>query len=314
MLIPIVEIQNNSDHYQFKTSYELALEHQLEKVLYLTKEVEKGLDQQARDSHWYIANKNFSYNLDALINNLSTLTEYYHGWIVFSHIGTTIHKKTQYLPLKKDEKLNAEIDKIFKNTSIGVLKISKNDQSAFYEACKKAFLQAYDFLLVGKFYEVYVLNNYLKHNMAATGYAPKAIVADKQISIPYLYIDKPNDRLLNSSVFKCLFDHELDDNGKIINTKDDYFINIINATVRPVCSVASYKVYNINGIDYLKNGSSVGLSMESIVEMAHELVLNIVKVFIDSSKGNVTLEKKLSRLIDEIKIRSPKTLNKLIIC
>lgn len=313
MLIPVTEILNNDTHYKFKASYECALEYQLEKVLYITKEVEKGLDQQANDPRWYFADKKFSYNLEGLIHNLSILTEYYHGWVLFSHIGTTVHEKTKYLPLKKDAKLNAEIDKIFKSASIGLLKIAQNDQGAFYESCKKAFLRAYDFLFVGKFYEIYVLNNYLKHNMVAMGYAPKATVFNRQISIPYIYIDKPNDRLLNSSVFKCLLDHELDNDGKIINAASDYFVNIINSTVRPVCSMGGYKVYNINGIDYLKGGLSVGLSMESIVEMAHELVSNIVEVFLESSKGNESRERQLRHLVNEITKRPPQTLNKLII-
>lgn len=312
MLIPISEISSNDDHYAFKASCENALEYQLKKVLHLTKVVEKGLDDQASSPYFYVTDEKFSYNLDALIHNLSILTEYYHGWVVFSHIGTNSHGKTKYTPLKKDEKLSAEIDKIFKLNSIGVLSSPLKYRGDFYAECKKAFLKAYDFLFVGRFYEIYVLNNYLKHNTVVMSYAPKAMVDDREISIPYVHIGKPNDCLLNSSVFKSLIDHELNEYGKVVATKDDYFVNIINATVRPVCSVGGYKVYNINGLDYLKGGSSVGLSMESIVEMAHELVSNIVKVFIDSSKTNPGLGIELNRLVDEITTRPPKTLTKLI--
>jgi len=311
MLIPISEIINNDDHYKFKASSESALEYQLKKVLHLTKEVESGLDDQAIGPYWYITDEKFSYNLDTLIHNLSILTEYYHGWIVFSHIGTSFHKKTKYLPLKKDEKLNIEIDKIFKSNFIGVLSAPQKYRGDFYEDCKKEFLKIYDFLFVGKFYEAYVLNNYLKHNTVAMSYAPKVIVTNREISIPYIYIEQPNDRILNASVFKSLMDHGLDEYGKVANAEDDYFVNIINTTARPVCSVGGYRVYNINGLDYLKGGSSVGLSIESIVEMAHELVSNIAKVFIDSSEGYPDRVRKLNRLVEDITIRQPKTLTNL---
>ena len=311
MLIPASEISND-DHYMFKASCESSLEYQLRKVVHLTKEVEGGLDDQTSGRYWYVTDEKLSYRLDALIHNLSILTEYYHGWVVFSFIGTNSHEKTKYIPLKRDERLNAEIDKIFKSNSIGVLSSPQKYRGDFYEDCKKAFMKAYDFLFIGKFYEVYVLNNYLKHNAAAMSYAPKAIVDNREISIPYIYIGKPNDRLLNSSVFKSLIDHELDEFGKVTISKDDYFLNIIKATARPVCSLGGYKVYNINGLDYLKGGSSVGLTVESIVEMAHELVSNIVKVFVDGSKSDSDRAPKLNRLVDEINTRPPKTLTKLI--
>lgn len=313
MLIPIYEILNNDDHYAFKASCEGALEYQLKKVVHLTKEVEKGLDDQASGPYWYVTDDKFSYGLDALIHNLSILTEYYHGWVLFSYIGTISHGKAKYQALKKDEKLSGEIDKVFKLNSIGVLNSPQKYRGDFYDDCKKAFLKAYDFLLVGRFYEIYVLNNYLKHNTIAMSYAPKVIVGGHEVSMPYVYIGKPNDCLLNPSVFKSLIDHELDDRGKVTGVKDDYYVNIINDTVRPLCEFGSYKVYGINGLDYLKSSSHVGLSMESIVQMAHELVSNIVKIFIEDSVGNSARELYLSRLLDEITIRSPKTLSKLIV-
>lgn len=312
MIIPIAEIQHNVDHYEFKASYENALEYQLEKVVRLTKEVEKGLDEQEGSDFWYFADKKFSYSLETLVHNLSILTEYYHGWVVFSHIGTIAHGKTKYKPLRNDENLDVEIDKIFKSTSIGVLKIAQRDEVAYYESCKRAFLQAYEFLFMGRFHELYVLNNYLKHNMIAAAYAPKAVVSGSPISIPYLYINTPNDRLLNPSVYKCLLDHEIDNDGKVIALADNYFVNIVNATIRFVCNVGGFKVYNVNGVDYLKGSTSVGLSMESIVEMAHDLVLNIVKVFLSSSKGNETRELQMSYLVGELTKRSPKTLSKIL--
>ncbi|MGG2399883.1 hypothetical protein ACJRW5_23355 [Pseudomonas sp. SH1-B] len=312
MLIPISEILNNDDHYAFKASCESALGYQLRKVVHITKEVEKGLDDQASGPYWYVTDDKLSYSLDALIHNLSILTEYYHGWVLFSYIGSISHGKAKYQALKKDEKLGSEIDKIFKLNSIGILSSPQKYRGDFYEDCKKAFLKAYDFLLVGKFYEIYVLNNYLKHNTAAMSYAPKVIVDGHEVSIPYIYIGKPNDCLLNPSVFKSLIDHELDGHGKIAGVKDDYFVNIINDTARPLCEFGGYKVYAINGLDYQKSSSHVGLSIESIVQMAHELVSNIVKIFIEDSVGDLARKLHLSQLLDEIAIRSPKTLSKLI--
>ncbi|MEE1888209.1 hypothetical protein [Pseudomonas carassii] len=312
MLIPALEVMDNYEHHMFRASCENSLDYQLRKVLHITKEVEKCLDEQANGPYWYVTDERFSYNLDALIHNLSILTEYYHNWVVFCFIGTTSLKKTKYRPLKKDKNLNAEIDKIFKSNSIGVLKSPERYRGDFHEDCKKAFMKAYDFLFIGKFYEIYVINNYLKHNSAAMKYAPKAIIGNRAISVPYIYIEKPNDRLLNQSVFKSLIDCTLDGSEKAPIKKDDYFLDVINATIRPVCSLGGYKVYNVNDLDYLKGSSHVGLPVESIVELAHELFANIAKVFIDGSKSDLDRESKLNRLIDEIKIRTPKTLTNLI--
>lgn len=312
MIIPIAEILNNNDHTQFKSNYEIALEYQLGKILSLTKKIEQSLDKQLHDPHWYFKDKQFHYDLDSLINSLSTLTEYYHGWIIFSHIGTTEHQKATYKPLKNDVYLDKEISAIFKKHSIGVLKASKIDPAIFYENCKQAFMQAYDFLFIGKFYEIYVLNNYLKHNMITMGYSPKAVIDGKQIIIPYLYIIRPNDRLLNNSVYKCLFDHVLDHDEKISNIQRDYFVDIINNTSKKICKIGGLKVLNINEIDYLIGTDTIGLSIESILEVTHDLVKNIVKVFLDSSKGNLTREQEMGRILVEIKKRPPQTLSKLV--
>lgn len=313
MLLPIAQIQDIDEHYAFKTSYDSALKYQLNKILHLTKEVENHLDKQFSDPHWYIRDKTFSYNLDNLINNLSTLTEYYHCWVIFSHIGTIKYGKAKYVPLKNDGKIDSELKKIFEAHSIGVLENYNGDNDAYLNACRETFMHAYDFLFVGKFHELYVLNNYLKHNMITLDYAPKMIVCGEKISVPYIYIERPCDRLLNSSVFKCLLDHELDQDGKVTEATNNYYAEIINSTTRNLCKMGGYDVYNINGIDYLKGSSSVGICVESIVEIAHDLVSNIVKIVMGSSKTDESWRQELSSVVNKINARSPKTLNKLII-
>ncbi|HEX8595700.1 MAG TPA: hypothetical protein VF682_20855 [Pseudomonas sp.] len=315
MLIPVKEIWNNTEHGLFKASSSHALTYQLEKVLFLTRQVESALDEKENDLRWYFTNNEFFYQLDGLINSLSTLAEYYHSWVIFSHIGTNTHKKTRYVPLRRDAALDREVDKLFKATGIGVLSIAKIDPVAYYDSCRRVFLQAYDFLLVGKFYEIFVINNYLKHNTVATGYAPKAYLGDQEVSIPYLYINVPQNRLLNDSVYKALFDYEFDELKKLDENsvaKDRYFTDIVSTTARSVCIVGGYKVYNINGIDYLKSDKSVGVSIESVLEVAQELVSNIVDVFSSSSEGHSGLQQKYDRLKNDILTRQPKTLSRLV--
>lgn len=312
MIIPIREIENNVDHYKFKASYEHALEYQLEKILFTIKAVEESLTQQASDPRWYISDPRFSYNLDSLINGLSTLTEYYHGWVIFSHIGTIKQSKSKYAPLQNDSELDAKIDKLFKANKIGTLKQSTIAPAEYYRDCKRAFMQAYDFLLVGRYHEIYVLNNYLKHNLPTMGYAPKATDQGQVVSIPYIYIDRPHDKLLNQSVYKCLFDFPLDNNGKISSVQDNYYVNQLNKSCRWMCQIGSLQVYNINGIDYLKGNNSVGVSIESIVDTAHALVLDVVAIFLASDPGHITRKEKLNRLINKIKERVPQTFSTLI--
>lgn len=312
MLIPISEIENSGDHYAFKANCEIALNYQLEKVLFLTKKMESHLETQANSPKFYIEGNIFSYSLDSLINSLSTLTEYYHSWVIFSYIGTFEHKKTKYLPLKKDEKLDSEIDKIFKANSIGILRNTKNYKGDFHADCKKAFLEAYEFLFVGKFYEIYVLNNYLKHNMMAMGYAPKITSTSGALSIPYVHITKPNDKLLNPSVYKCLFEYEINNGENTHPVPDNYFIKIINSTAYHIGTMGNMKIYNINGIDYLKGPKMVGVSVESIIEIAQNLVQSIIGVLLKNSRNFTSNQQTLNDIVYKITSRSPQTLNKLI--
>ncbi|WP_312593945.1 hypothetical protein [Comamonas terrigena] len=310
MILPPNEIINDPEHSQIKENSKISLDYQIEKVLYLINEVENGLDKQAQSLYWYIKDKTTLYNVDSLIHNLSILIEYYHAWVVFSYIGTITHKKTSYSALKNDDNLNSAIEKLFKENSIGILKITKDENNEYYEKCKKAFLHAYKFLFVGRFHEIFALNNYLKHNRIAMGYAPKVSFNDAPLTLPYLYIEKPNDRLFNASVTKRLFEHDC--KNEIINDDNDYYIKIINNTKVFLCSLGAYNIYNINGVEYIKSSTQVGILMESIVEIAHELFKNIVTVVKESAPGATSDNQVLDQFLNELNKRPPKILSELI--
>lgn len=312
MLIPIIEIHDNYAHYQFKASYDHALQYQLEKTLFFLKQVEVGLDEQNRDLRWYISNKELMYSLESLINSLSTLTEYYHGWIIYSHVGTVEHKKIRYSAIRRDAHADKVIDRIFEYHLLGTLRRSTIDATAYREQCKQAFQKAYECLLIGAPYELYVLNNYMKHNMVAGEYAPKANFNAQQITVPYVHISRPNDQLLNQSVYKTLFTHKLTLDGRVESEQGDYFINVINTKSRRLCTVGGLPVYSINGIDYIPGNDTVGISMESIVEVSHGLLLSIAQTFAESAKNDQACTTLLNRLTQEISKRVPKTLSRLV--
>lgn len=310
MLIPVDEIKDNENHYAFKGAYEKALEYQLEKVSLLIKKVGEFLDKQEGNSCRYSDDKEFSYHLDALINSLPTITEYYYGWVIFSHIGTTSHKRVKYALLKNDEGLNERIDEIFEKNSIGALNYVKDYKGDFRADCRQAFLRAFDFFLTGKLDEIYAINNYIKHNTIVMGYFPEVTLKDYPIEmqIPYVYIERPFDCLLNSSVYKHLFDYDLISSGKNA-ANSGYYADIVNSTARLVGYAGGLSVYNINSINYLIGRKYIGISIESIVEISQELAKFIVKVFIDSSKENLTRIDKLNALIKTIGARKSRTLN-----
>ncbi|TDQ36704.1 hypothetical protein DFQ45_11185 [Thiopseudomonas denitrificans] len=309
MLLPIKEISNCEAHHQFVASYNSSLMYQLQKVLYLTKEVETYLDIQSNSSRWYIDDPRLSYSLDNLINNLSVLTEYYHGWIIFCHIGTTVHKKVKYTLVKNDSELDTYIEEIFKRHSIGILQ-NKENTGAYYKKCKAEFMRAYEYLLTGKAHEVYVINNFLKHNAITMKYAPKIFIDDNLISAPYIHINKPEDLLLNNSIFKSLFDHDLENNDTSSNTKN-YYTELINSSVKHICNIGGIKIYNINGLDYFISDSTVGLSIESILQVSHELTCSIVK-FVSNSLDYTSKNNQITNIIESITARKPKTINSLL--
>ena len=78
------------------------------------------------------------------------------------------------------------------------------------------------FFFIGKNHEVFVLNNYIKHNRMMRGYAPQAILENEKFSFAYLYIDNNCANLLNRSLLRYLSNHNLDE---IKNSFDDKYYN-----------------------------------------------------------------------------------------
>ncbi|MCS4309585.1 hypothetical protein M2404_003962 [Rheinheimera pacifica] len=311
MILPPREILNNDTHYYFKTEANLSLEHQLKKIIFICKKLEVLLDEQEQSPYWYLAKPEDLYLVESLISNYSILIEYYYSWIIFSFIGTVKHSKSTYKPIQRCEsEINNAISKIFEEHSIGTLKIRNID--GYKEICREAFLDAFDFLFVGKFHEIYVINNFLKHNRILGSYAPKAMHNGEKISIPYIYIRKPSSLLLNKSVMKCFFDYKLDSGAKIISESNDYYINLFNESSQKIGMLGGVDIFTVNGIDYIVSEDSVGLPIESMLKVTYDLCSNIIEKKIKVNVGAVTLINSLEHLVKTIREREPKTLGRLL--
>ena len=179
MLIPPIEILEDELHFQFKAEIDIALKYQIDKTIFFCKSLEETLDK-VRNTH-YLSEAESSYYLDSIIHNHSMLIEYYYSWIILSLIGTLENSaKIIYRPIRKED-IESKLKKIFKKHSIGVLRESKNDPKEYYDKCKHVFMDAFQILLISENHELYVLNNYLKHNRMSFGYAPIIRKADQRI-------------------------------------------------------------------------------------------------------------------------------------
>ena len=311
MIIPIKEILNNQEHYKTQAEVNISLAYQLEKVIWLSNKLGKFLDTHWENGYWYIANEEYSYTVDALLHNLSVLIEYYYNWIIFVYIGTNEHKKSKYRSIKKaDQEIEDRMSSIFEYHNIGNLKIANSP--GFYEECISAFKKAFEFLFVNEFHEVYVVNNFIKHNRAAMHYAPKGSINGKTVCIPFIYFQKQHSKLINPSVLRCFFDNKISEDLKIESDELGYHANLLNKTSKKVGSLGGFTIVSVLGIEYLikqsLEPSTVGISIESIIELSQKLSNNIINIAIESNEGDLSELKRLTALIQ----REPKTITNVL--
>lgn len=306
MIIPPNEILNDALHYHFKAEADIALDYQINKTVFFCKKLE-GLLDKPRKTH-YLSEIESSYYLDSIINNHSTLIEYYYSWIILSLIGTSESEvKTIYRPIKEED-IDKEIIKIFKVHSIGTLKKTKGNQEEYYEKCRNVFKDAFEFLLVGECHELYVLNNYLKHNRMPFGYAPIIKINDDLISAPFLYIHNESSILLQDSIIKGIFRSE---DKKPENNHQSYFNEVIERNQEYIANIGGIKAIKVKKIEYVQSNSFSGILLESILSTTYDLIRNIIRVQRNYDKGNMTLISKLDKIEKLIMERTPKTLSSL---
>lgn len=302
MLIPPNEILDNPFHYHFKAEIDIALLHQIKKLCFFCKKLEAILDKN-RLTH-YIAEEESSYYVESIINNHSTLIEYYYSWIIISLIGTiSPSEKIIYKPITEIEKEN-KIEEIFKKHSIGKLSKTNTDKNQYLDKCKNVFLEAFSFIFIGKNHELYVLNNYLKHNRMTFNYAPKTVYKEKSISVPFLYIHDKSKSLLQESIIKELFNTD----PKTTTGSRNQFREIINEKSQKLHEMGNIKIIKINDIEYVQCSSFSGITIESILKIVYSLINNIFSIQKKYQKGEITLMQKIEKIEMLIKERKPKTL------
>ncbi|MBN7764361.1 hypothetical protein [Pectobacterium brasiliense] len=303
MLIPPNEILDNHFHYHFKAETEIALLHQIKKLCFFCKKLETILDKN-RLTH-YIAEEECSYYVESIINNHSTLIEYYYSWIIISLIGTiSPSEKIIYKPIKEIEK-EKQIEQIFKKHSIGVLVKTNTDEKQYLDKCKNLFLEAFSFIFIGKNHEIYVLNNYLKHNRMPFDYAPKTVYEENPISVPFLYIHDECKSLLQESIIKELFNTD----PKTTTDSRNQFREIINEKSQKLHEMGNIKIIKINDIEYVQCRSFSGITIESILKTVYSLINDIFSIQKKYQKGEITLMQKIEKIEILIKERKPKTLS-----
>jgi hypothetical protein len=307
MILPPKEANQSHTQVQFKGDADISLKYQLEKILHICKNVEGFLDKQAISEKWTVDVESI-YAVESLISNYSILIEYYYSWIVYSYIGTITHARKIEYKLWAAEEKEKFVEDAFKKYEIGKSKLQKIDD--FKEKCKDALLKAYDFLFLGKYHEIYVLNNFIKHNRIFGGYAPKVLCGENLISVPYVYIAKHNEVMVNSSVLKCFFGGQSSSNSKTKDANKKYFTGIFKSTKKKLGEFGANSIFHVNGIDYIVSENNVGISVESILDITYELCLKITEFMAEASKEQGS--KILQRLIRQVKERKPKTLNRLI--
>lgn len=311
MILSYHERNKIENFYAIGADVHLSLQYQLKKMKNLCEKVEIEIDKP-RDTY-YIASNEFEYNVDFLINGFSTLIEYYHTWVIQKSIGlANPNVKISYKAIKKDD--DKSIDNVLKKYGVGKTEQPELYKFDFYEKCKSKYLSAMNFLFVGKCHEIFVLNNYIKHNHMMRGYAPLTILDGKGFSFPYLFIDNMRGNLLNRSLLRYLLNHPLAE--VVDNIDDEYYKNYLSDNSSANYTMGGMEIIVVNGLEYVKSSNSIGLSIESILETISLASIDILNVMINElvSEGITggTDTNTFLALKNSFKARKAKTINNLL--
>ena len=299
------------DTYEIVYAIESSLKYQIKKTRDLCEKVELELDKPRNT--WYINSTDFEYNVDFLINSFSVLIEYYHSWVIQKRIGLSKPDiKIDYKAIEKGD--YDSVDRVLKKYRVGKTDKSELYDFDLYEKCKMRYLSDMSFFFIGKNHEVFVLNNYIKHNRMMRGYAPRAILENEKFSFAYLYIDNNCANLLNRSLLRYLSNHNLDE---IKNSFDDkYYNNYVIESSDESYSLLNLDIIVINGLEYVKSNDSIGLTIESLLESIKLASIDILNVMIDELNckgitGGTEMDNFLT-LKNDFKTRNPKTISNLL--
>jgi hypothetical protein len=296
--------------YEIVTTVDLSLQYQLSKVKSIVEEIEIELDK-SRDKY-YIESTRFEYNIDFVINSFSVLIEYYHTWVIQKLIGlTNPNVRLSYKAIRKgDEKT---INEILRRYSVGETSRHELYEFNFYEKSKSKYISAMRFLFVGKYHEIFVLNNYIKHNHMMRGYAPLSILEKNKFSFPYIYIDCNQNNFLNKSLLRCVMNDPSRD--FINNIDDEYYKGYVNENYPPhYYTLGGVDIVEVNGLEYVISRNSVGLSIESVLETINQASIEILDIMINDLIGDETDKNNLCVLKEKFKARTAKTIRNSVGC
>lgn len=313
MILSYNERNEIENFFEIGANVHLSLQYQLKKIKYLCEKVEIELDKPRET--YYIPSNEFEYNVDFLINGFSTLIEYYHTWVIQRSIGlANPNVKISYKAIKKDD--DKSIDEVLKKYGVGKTEQPDRYDFDFYKECKSKYLSNMNFLFVGKCHEVFVLNNYIKHNNMARRYAPLTILEEKGFSFPYLFIDNMRGDLLNLSLLRYLLNHPLDE--VVDNINDEYYKNYLSDNRSADYTMGGFEIIVVNGLKYVKGSNIIGLSIESILETISLASIDILNVMTNElvSEGITggSDADAFSALKNSFKARKAKTIRNLLKC
>lgn len=313
MILPLRERLQLPWFSELKGAAEASLSYQLRKTAALLDVAECELDDQSLRPE-FVPTDRLSFAVDALLNNVPILIEYYHVWVVRSRIGSVQESSGKYQQVFKDDNFEARLSDVMKSNGIGELscEYSEGERAEYIELCRKDFKRAYHFLWVGRFHELHALNNYIKHNAAPMGYAPKLAFNSVRISVPFLSVERPFREGVGNSVLRRLFDNEVTNEVARSSIPAGYFNDIIRTRFRHFGFVGSTQLFEINGVEYTKSANAVGVTVESIVELVQDLIVQVCKSCLEADDGNQTLQAEWGRILNLATRRKPATIEALM--
>ncbi|MDY4377395.1 hypothetical protein SOV92_06000 [Pectobacterium brasiliense] len=272
-----------------KVDYELSLEYQLEKVIWCVEKFSKRL----RDDRHPNDLENETYFLfDTLINNVSTLAEYYFSNVVYSLIGTILDKpkKIEFRGLDNSNYIDKKKD-IFKKFKIGELtKGTDVEKKEYLNRCNECFDRYLEFIISGRYDILHEINNHIKHNVRLRGFWLKpGSSKDDFIKYHFLRFTKDHEFLFKDKIIKSLLSIDYDE-----ASQDNFELIFKNGKYNSVKKHGRFIFFANDDVVYVRGPSGAGLTSNSIVKKSYQLCLEIIKTLISSKTGYITELEKLN--------------------
>lgn len=281
-----------------KVNYELSVEYQIEKLLFISSALSTCLKRESiTDVRHPNDFQNITYfHFDSLITSVATLAEYYFSNVIYSVFGTILDEpETTHFAGFVNGVYEEQKGKAFKRYKLGQrVKGNTEEKNEYLATCNEKFDETIKFLFKGKYDVLFNISNYIKHNCRIRGFCLKFRYDIK--THHFVNFTSDNAFMLKPCLMKSLI---------LVPYKEDadslsQFYDYAGESFELVDKTGGIQYLRKDEVIYVKSKGFAGITTTSIILLSLELSKKIIDVLITHDKGAVTRLKNLDLLRQQL--------------